>query len=879
MKNDKSLLISQLESISDVKPYLQDGAVLVTASMQLAVDWMRRLAAGSTVCETPSVRSWQQWLQVIADRQTSIPVAFTALQEQELWQQVIRASVRGLSPASVRGLAGHAARAYAMMREYRMSAEDFSAGGEESEAFLDWMRQFEVLCREHGRICAADIGHRLLTCMSDEADRHHILLAGFNELTPLQQLLLQQCMESGGRILVVSDKADAPAVVSLDRLADVESECRHAALRVKELLHEDAKQRIAIVTASLPADASMLRRIVDETLLPPSPALPATEQAVAMSGEPLIAMPLIRQLLHLLSLAGQKGAGFEDLSRLLFSPALKGFETERHARAELDVSLRENNRHYISFSALLASESGSAWPGMVDLLKLLLAWDMAPRSAAAWVRETHRLLRDSGCMQINRGRSVVEVRQLNDFRDVLASLVAVDAVSKHMDWATFLLLLRERLSAVCFVLPPRFPQVTVLPLTAIAGMRFDAVVAVGFDEDALPLPVTSQPLLPPAVQRKYRLPESTPELAYAASDFLWQQLKQSTGRLFVSYARQREERELAASPFLKGVAEQQPELPVASCQQTKVEPFDDAPAVALAAAEQPRGGSAIIKHQSACPFRAFATHRLDIVPLGETSPGIDAATKGSLVHLALEHIWKQLDSRESLLQLDEAATAALIDGAVIYAMAECRAVMAEAAREYEPARLQRLLGEWLEIERKRPPFRVARCEQGFELQLPESADLRFPVRLKVDRLDRDEEGRTILIDYKSGQKQSTGKWLGERPAEPQLPLYAVAANLGAGDTVCFARVRSGDMGFEGLSGENTGIKGITVYKGNDEAAGDWPALLGSWRQRVNALAGEFVQGRSDVSPRDAHACDYCGLEAVCRIDETGFDSEAGEEEA
>jgi ATP-dependent helicase/nuclease subunit B len=28
-----------------------------------------------------------------------------------------------------------------------------------------------------------------------------------------------------------------------------------------------------------------------------------------------------------------------------------------------------------------------------------------------------------------------------------------------------------------------------------------------------------------------------------------------------------------------------------------------------------------------------------------------------------------------------------------------------------------------------------------------------------------------------------------------------------------------------------------------------------------------------VAPRDAHACDYCGLEAVCRVDETGFDSD------
>jgi len=87
------------------------------------------------------------------------------------------------------------------------------------------------------------------------------------------------------------------------------------------------------------------------------------------------------------------------------------------------------------------------------------------------------------------------------------------------------------------------------------------------------------------------------------------------------------------------------------------------------------------------------------------------------------------------------------------------------------------------------------------------------------------------------------------------------------------------MGFEGLCGNDTGIRGISVYKGSDEQAEDWPALLAVWRQRINALAGEFVSGRSEVMPRDASACQYCGLEAVCRIDEIGFpDDEMDEEE-
>jgi len=116
-------------------------------------------------------------------------------------------------------------------------------------------------------------------------------------------------------------------------------------------------------------------------------------------------------------------------------------------------------------------------------------------------------------------------------------------------------------------------------------------------------------------------------------------------------------------------------------------------------------------------------------------------------------------------------------------------------------------------------------------------------------------------------------------AEPQLPLYAMAEKLGADDAVCFARLRSGDMGFEGLSGEATDIKGIAVYKGNDEEAESWPELLESWRERIDALATEFIEGCCEVTPQDAKACDYCGLEAVCRIDEIGIDRDEEEDAA
>jgi len=62
----------------------------------------------------------------------------------------------------------------------------------------------------------------------------------------------------------------------------------------------------------------------------------------------------------------------------------------------------------------------------------------------------------------------------------------------------------------------------------------------------------------------------------------------------------------------------------------------------VTAVETARGGSALFKNQAACPFRAFAAHRLDAYPLDEPVAGLDAAERGSILHAALEFIWREL---------------------------------------------------------------------------------------------------------------------------------------------------------------------------------------------------------------------------------------------
>jgi ATP-dependent helicase/DNAse subunit B len=173
---------------------------------------------------------------------------------------------------------------------------------------------------------------------------------------------------------------------------------------------------------------------------------------------------------------------------------------------------------------------------------------------------------------------------------------------------------------------------------------------------------------------------------------------------------------------------------------------------------------------------------------------------------------------------------------------------------------------WLEtIELQRAPFTVVGLEEDIEMELEGLA-----LKLRADRIDTLEDGRQIVIDYKSG-RPFTPDWESERPGEPQLPLYTLSnKRQTAGALLAFINGR--ETRFSGLVEEKSLVPGNNslLYKG------DWDALLAQWKTSLHALAAEVMQGYVAIDPVDpARSCRYCGLQSLCRIDESasGFQPE------
>jgi ATP-dependent helicase/DNAse subunit B len=185
--------------------------------------------------------------------------------------------------------------------------------------------------------------------------------------------------------------------------------------------------------------------------------------------------------------------------------------------------------------------------------------------------------------------------------------------------------------------------------------------------------------------------------------------------------------------------------------------------------------------------------------------------------------------------------------------------------ELEELRLARHVAEWLQFESARYAFEVAETEAGRPVSI---AGLSFDVRL--DRIDRLNDGSLLVIDYKSGVV-STNVWELPRPEDVQLPLYANFA-LDSEETIgglLFAQLRPGKLAFSGrvrnaASTLFSGLKNsspLVKKELNDQQLADW-------RDCIQQLARDFIAGRAEVDPRDyPKTCERCGLQTLCRIQE------------
>jgi probable DNA repair protein len=858
-----------------------NAATILTPTARLARAERRRRAearrsAGQQAWTADPVLTLSTWIAQLRDEALvagaidAVPIS--AVQARALWAQAIDTEIFVGEPR----VAELAERAWRTVHEYRLQPPEAWPElllSEDARAFRGWAERFQSLCAELGVTDEWAFATRLpaLIASGDVAAPASIELVG-RELppTPLEQALLEALAAAGCDVAgaAVPDASIADHALRVEAFETPDRELLAAAEWARGQLEDQPDRSIAIVVPDLGERLEAVDRVFRGVFDPPAFALAGNgaEPWHVSLGPPLAEWPLVADALIVLQLDPGR-LSQARASRLLRSPWLSGWTGEFAPRAEAVRRLMDRAPHEITAMEWARDAERAGAAGLARRIRHWQALRKEHRPAARPSDWVGRFQAELEAMGFGRGRELDsrEFQALNRWHQLLEALSTLDVVAAGpVSRARAVALVAERARATRFRERDPGCPVEVLGVEEALGSRFDATWIATLDHENWPKSARRDPLIPGPIQAAVPTASGDGQLARARAELAG--LLRTAPEVRGSFSSGSDEQPRTLTPLLPGVEATQAERPAVP-EPAALEWLDDDVRAPAPAGAGTRGGTGVLRDQSACPFRAFAAHRLAAMHPQPPRPGLDAAARGNLIHRALELFWDGLTGRAELAAMDDRDLQAGIERAAAQAVAEFvrpyRHRLGAGGRALEQRCTARALTNWLAVERARGEFRVVGREVGIEMRFG-----RLVLRGKIDRVDETDAG-TVLIDYKTGRATKSAWTPDPRIVDPQLPAYALALET-APAAIAFARLTADDLRFDGLAETDPGIPGVVTLadaKHGWRHYDDWSGLLKTWRGQLEALADAFVSGRAEVDPRDAQACRYCDLHALCRIDE------------
>jgi ATP-dependent helicase/nuclease subunit B len=840
----------------------------LAAALFDAVERAQR-AAGRDLWPTPRVRDFGSWLreQYLQRQLTNAesPRVLGDAEERELWRGVIDAAEPGCDVLDPAGAARAARQARRTLSDFGIPLQALRAeGSDEVQAFLAWNRAFEEQCRA-------------LECISADA-----LLNGMAAPdtpvtwieSPVWRPAARQWLSRHGRML--TPQASASNVGSQMRAPSAAAELAAIADWARTNLLADPKFRAWVCVPDLARRRAEVVDAMDAALAPQRFDLQidsgAAPYAVA-GGTPLADYAPVRVALEALA-AGLGTVPFARFSALLRAPEFQANHAEASAAARLDVALRSRASSEAHIGAWLDLAERVARHGEIGIVPAVQRLQASQR-ALAEMRGTHRFSAwvsvwigalEAGPWALRGRWSSIEYQAAERFRELLATLATADALLGTHSQESAQRVLRRAARDTAFQVQTGVGAVWVSGQLIDPWLNYDGLWVGGCDAAHWPPPVAPVALLPVRLQRQYGVIPASSELQLTMAVDLQRRWQQRAGQCVFSFADEADGSKNAPSPLLPNNTAPIITMPPAPQPHWRrlleaapvLECFLDERAPPFSTAHERTRGVSTLRAQSRCAFRGFAETRLDAHRLEPLVPGFNERERGELTHYALEHVWSVLPGSNALQLLSLDAQHRLLDDAAGRAIAKVckKRDPGPRWRRREQSRLQNLLGKWLDIERARAPFTVEALEHP-------AADVIFAglnFRVRIDRMDRLADGARVLLDYKTGA--AGADWRGERPDNPQLPVYALV-HPEALVAVAYAKVNAGEPGFVAEAGRGGVFKPggrISTLEGMASFAD----LVSAWSLRIERIAAEFASGRAEVAPT-LKACRSCELHGLCRV--------------
>jgi ATP-dependent helicase/nuclease subunit B len=874
----------------EIDAWLRAGGIVVTSSDRaaralVAAFHRARQAEGLTAWPSPKILDWNRFTREAWDERSADPrLLLNPAQEQALWVDIAGQdrSLATLLEAPRHRLAELAMEAHELLCSHapqflRSSAR---AGWQQDAAsFSSWLAAFDEVCRNGDLLSPSRLPLELISLLEAETpQRPPLLLVGFDRIFPVQRKLFDAWGEWRE-----AAKNEPAAEVHFHAAANSQTELAACAIWCHHQLVSNPNTHLLVIAQAASACRGEIERAFLEHTGPAfefSLGIPLSQVALARAALLLLRWlngPLDEQKLDWLLSTGHIAADAEESAALVFylralrrynlerpQWTLAAFLSPRCADELLPASWVERitavQRHLLEFAHRL--QSPLDWAGLIPQLldELHFASARPLDSAEHQARDRWQL--------------------------ALESCGSLGFDGRRIGWKDFLSELSRSLDETLFAPESHDAPIQIAGPAESAGLAADAVWFLGADEDNWPASGMTHPLLPIEIQREAGMPHATPQLDWDLAAAITNRLLATAPEVYFSYAKQNESSEARPSRLiaqLAGEAEElTPELSALPAPKPLTEEFQDASRIPFPPGKI-AGGARVLTTQSQCPFQAFATARLAAQDWKPAEAGLTPMQRGNLLHAVLQSVWagapEGIRTQAELASQSDRKAFVAIHVRRVFAQELPYHLHERMPRRYlelEEQRLTELITKWLEYEATRVAFEVAETE----VKRPVHIDgLTFDLRL--DRLDRLNDGTLLVIDYKSGDV-SPNDWNPPRPEDVQLPLYAgfaLEADELLGGLV-FAKVRPGELTFAGRVGDaaNTLFAGVkTGLLAKNPLTAE---QLLDWKECIEHLAKDFLSGRAEVNPREApKTCERCGLQTLCRIQEHQPQSEDDSEEA
>ena len=881
------------------------------------------IAQEKLVWEAPNVLMWGDYLglmwQLNADKLSTAHTLINRQQSLLLWVQVIEVSrrqERDLTLLNVQQTARAVQRSWRLMHEWGVSQTAIAQDHvEDIEQFLTWLSAYQDLLEKRGLIDESLLVQALIETDRLEYPFKRLIWHSYDLVTDAQQRLNEQATESGVDISIASSARARSPEIDYVKHANSNDEIRSTFIAARTLIESsDPGYTINVVIPDLQRQQAQIRELAREIFYPSESPL-ATQQMDTVYrfslGQPLNEWPAIETGLSLIKLLKNR-TSLVDLGFVLRSQFLglsRDHEEECRLFERWLKRQRVSNLLVDNLPALYEqclefinekkgekngeqtepSKSSGLLMALNDIVVLRKEFEQrlaeqkeqnkfATISFPEWVNVFDQWLVAWGWhTEVKTGELDSEQYQLlTRWQRLLEEYAGLSAVQSSVGLNRAIEVLQQMARDAVFLPQAAASPILISGIYEAIGRPVDHCFLTGMN-DKYPPSQQNDAFVPNRILQETGFPNATAQRSYSQAEKVINSLLASSDSAVLSYAQfdqQDSEIQADVSPLFRdaqfknievtdlgiSINEEQSNFDL---ENFSLENYDDTQGPAWSSAKGPRGGSAIFENQSNCAFKAFATHQLRYERDQEAEFGLDGLDRGNVVHRMLELVWQTLQTQANLKAMSESDLETLIDSVVEQAIVDQSEQLNDDKAmllKHEQPRLSNLLKYWLALEVKRPlGFSVVEREESRQGNIG-GIDFRYI----IDRVDKTDDGRRLIIDYKTGTV-ARRDWTEERIAKPQMPLYSVMLNRAESEEIVgisYAKVDAKKHEFVELS-EAGILKTNTSHTQKYEA--QWQEGKARWPELFEELAKQFLAGDAQVNPIEESTCLYCDLQSFCRI--------------